>query len=190
MPQKKIAPRTISPWMIAPWIIPPRTVAPKENCSLPPTIAPEENCLPGNCPLTIKFSLKIVAPTQANSPQRVLRVNWGKLCIVYEHYNIPVLQLKSKNRFASIYFLQILTKPCRTPLIIEHLSVNASWFSSARTQKKYNFLEKLLQKKLQTNFIVNNNNRTIRAWYLREIPGEHTYFPKKTEILLIKMIRN
>ena len=39
------------------------------------TTAPEENCPPENCPLTIKFSPKIIAPTQADSPQRVLGVN-------------------------------------------------------------------------------------------------------------------
>ena len=38
--------------------------------------------------------------------------------------------------FTSIYFLQILTKPCRTPLIREKLLLNAFWFSYARTQKK------------------------------------------------------
>ena len=97
---------------------------------LPLTAASKENCPPENCPLTI------IAPTQANSPKRVLRVKWVKICIVYEYYNIRVLQLRSKNRFTSIYFLQILTKPCRTPLIREQLSLNASWFSSARMQKK------------------------------------------------------
>ena len=50
-------------------------------------------------------------------PQRVLRANWGKLCILYEYFNLRVVQLRSKNRFTSIYFLQILTKPCRAPLI-------------------------------------------------------------------------
>lgn len=45
-----------------------RTIAPLENCSL-------DNCPPDNCPLTIKCPQKIFAPTQANSPQRVLRVN-------------------------------------------------------------------------------------------------------------------
>ena len=34
-----------------------------------------------NCLITIKFPSTIIAPTQANSPQRVLRVNGGKLCI-------------------------------------------------------------------------------------------------------------
>ena len=76
------------------------------------------------------------------------------------------LQLRSKKWFTSVYFLQILTKPRRTPLIREHLSLNASWFSYERTQKKYNFLEKLIRKKIQKNFIVNNNNKIIRAWYL------------------------
>ena len=34
-----------------------------------------------------------------------------------------------------MYFLQVLAKPCRTPLIREDLSLNASSFSYARTQK-------------------------------------------------------
>ena len=132
---------------------------------------------PKNCPLTTKFPSKIIAHTQANSPQRVLRVNWGKL--VYEYCNIRVLQLRSKNRFTSIYFLQILTKPCRiTPLIREHFSLNASWFSSARTQK------------IQKNFIVINNNEIIGARYLREAHEEHTYLPNKTRIFPVKIIRN
>ena len=59
---------------------------------------------PENWQLTIKSSLKIISPTQANPPQRVLRVNWVKLRIVYEYHNIRVLQLRSKNRFTSIYF--------------------------------------------------------------------------------------
>ena len=33
-------------------------------------------------------------------------------------------------------------------------------------RKKYNFLEKLIRKKIQSNFIVNNNNEIIRAWSL------------------------
>ena len=76
------------------------------------------------------------------------------------------LQLRSKKWFTAVYFLQILTKPRRTPLIRGHLSLNASWFSYEQTQKKYNFLEKLIRKKIQKNFIVNNNNKIIRAWYL------------------------
>ena len=77
-----------------------RTIAPDENC--PPdkctrmiasrTIAPEENypppsLPPGPLPLTIKFPPKIIAPTQANPIQRILRVNWEKLFIVYQYYN-------------------------------------------------------------------------------------------------------
>ena len=119
--------------------LPPRKVAPRLN-------APEENFPPENCPLTIRFPLKIIAPTQANSPQRVLRVNWGKLCILYEYFNIRVVQLRSKNRFTSIYFLQILTKPCRTPLIIQHFTKCLLIFFR-QNAKKYNLLEKLIPKK-------------------------------------------
>ena len=43
---------------------------------------------------------------------------------------------------------------------------------------------------MQKNFIVNNNNGIIRAWYLREVPEEHTYLPKKTGIFSVKIIRN
>ena len=118
----------------------------KEWTPLPPlplTTASEENCPPENCLLTI------IASTQANSPKRVLRVQWVKTCVVYEYYNIRVLQLRSKNRFTSICFLQILTKPCRTPLIREQLSLNASWCSSARTQKITIFWKNWFGKKLK-----------------------------------------
>ena len=150
---------------------------------LPLTTASEENCPPENCLLTI------IASTQANSPKRVLRVQWVKTCVVYEYYNIRVLQLRSKNRFTSIYFLQILTKPCRKPLIRKHFSLNASWFSFAKTQKKKK-LWKIDSEKISKNFIVNNNNRIIRAWYLREVHEEHTYLPKMTGIFPVKIIRN
>ena len=113
--------------------IAPRIIAPKENYPL--DSCPREKLAPANCPLTMRCPSKIVAPTQANSPQRVLRVKWGKLCIVYEHYIIRVPQIRSKKWFTFLYFLQILIKPCRTPPIREHLSLNASWFSYARTQK-------------------------------------------------------
>ena len=66
--------------------------------------------------------------------------------------------------FSCEHFWQVLTKPCRTSLIREHLSLNASWFSYARTQKN-TFFEKLIRKKIQKNFIVNNNNN-IHVWYL------------------------
>ena len=121
-------PRAIAPWMIAPCIIAPQTITAEVNC-------PWGKLPPGKLPTHHKVSLENNCPHQANSPQRVLRVNWGKLCIVNEYYNIRVLQLTSKNWFTSIYILHILTKPCRTPLIIEHLSLNTSWFSSARMQK-------------------------------------------------------
>ena len=43
--------RTIAPWMIAPRQLSSRIIAPEENC-----------------PLTIKFPLQIIAPTQTHSP--------------------------------------------------------------------------------------------------------------------------
>ena len=136
--------------------MPPRKISPW-------TIAPEDNWPLENCPLNIKFPPKIIAPTQVNSPQRVLRVNWGKLCIVDEYY-LPIILPKVKKWFTSMYFLQILTKPCRTTFIRERFSLYASWFSYARTQKQYYFFEKLIRK-MQNNFIV-NNNKIIRVWYL------------------------
>ena len=148
----------LPPGKIAPgWLphrqLPTRIIAPEENCPrgrLPlGQLPPRENVPPENCSLTTKFPSKIFASTQANSPQRVLRVNWGKLCIVYDYVNTRVLQLRSKNRFTSIYFLQILTKPCRKPLIRKHFSLNASWFSFAKTQKKKKNCEKLIRKKYQ-----------------------------------------
>ena len=109
--------------------------APPDNCS--PVNYPEGNCLRGKLPPDNKISLEhSPPPTQANSPQRVLKANWGKLCIVYEYYNIQVLQLRSKRWFTSIYILQILMKPCRALLIRENFSLNASWFSYARTQER------------------------------------------------------
>ena len=56
----------------------------------------------------MKFPSKIISPTQATFPESVLQVNWAKLSIVNEYYNISVLQLRSKKWFTSIYFLQIL----------------------------------------------------------------------------------
>ena len=44
---------------------------------------------------------------------------------------------------------------------------------------------------MRKSFIVNNNNKMIRAWCLREAPEEHTYLPKKTvpvKLLEIKML--
>ena len=64
----------------------------------------EENCPPENCPFTIKFPSKIIVPTQANYPRRVIQVTWGKLCIVYGYYKIRVLQLRSKRWFAFMIF--------------------------------------------------------------------------------------
>ena len=49
-------------------------------------------------------------------------------------------------------------------------------------------MEKLIRKKIQKNFILNNNNKIIRAWYLSEALGEHTYLPKKTGIFPVKIV--
>ena len=130
---------------------------------------------PENCSLTTKFALKIIAPTQANPPQRVGRVKWGKLCNIYEQYCLRLKnhftkkyfsgrQIRIKKWFTSIYCLQILTRSWRISLIRKHLSLNVSWFSYTRTQKIL-FSEKLIQKKIQENFIV-SNSKIIRAWYL------------------------
>ena len=59
-----------------------------------------------------------------------------------------------------------------------------------RQNAKKKILEKLIRKKIQKNFIVNDNHKIIRAWYLREAPGEHTYLPKKSEIFQVKIVRN
>ena len=38
-------------------------------------------------------------------------------------------------------------------------------FLTPERKKKNNFLEKLIRKELQKNFIVNNDNKIMRAWY-------------------------
>ena len=146
-----------------------------------------------NCPLTTKVPSKIIAPTQANSPQRVLRMNWGKLSIVYEYYNMRGLQLRCKKWFTSICLLQILTKPCRAPLIRQHLWLKSSWFPYARTPKKEKINKQnknWFAKKIQKYYIENNNNTLIRVWYLQDVSAEHTYLPKKNGIFPVKIIRN
>ena len=123
MPSGRLSPGQLPPkWLLPPDNCP-RTIAPERKCprwkflpgQLPPgqlpsrkidprAIVPEENYSPENCPLIKKFPSKIIAPTQANPPQRVLCVNWSKLYIAYEYYNIRVMQLRCKNRFTSIHF--------------------------------------------------------------------------------------
>ena len=144
---------------------------------LPPRkIAREENCPPENCPLTVKFPPKIIAPAQTNSPQKVLRVNLGRLCIVCNYYCLWLKnhstkkyfsrrQIRIKKWFTSIYLLKILNKSARSSLIREHLSLNASWFSYARTEKKC-FFWKIYSEENTANFIVNNSNKIIHIWYL------------------------
>ena len=34
----------------------------------------------------------------------------------------------------------------------------------------------------------NNDNKIVRAWYLQEAPGEHTYLPKKTGTFSVKIL--
>ena len=53
-------------------------------------------------------------------------------------------------------------------------------FLTPERKKKIQFFGITDSEKIQKNFIVNNNNRIIPAWYLQEVPGEHTYLPKKT----------
>ena len=73
-----------------------RTIVPEEN--RPPDNCPSDNCPQGLLPQRIIAPRKIAPPyhkifPKNNSPysskfsQRYLRVNWGKLCIVYEYYN-------------------------------------------------------------------------------------------------------
>ena len=88
-------------------------------------IAPEDNC-----PHSSKFSSKSVM-SELRKTMHCLRVLSFKNHSIKSYF--PRLKLKSKKWFTSIYFLQILTKPCRTPLIRENPSVNAFWFSNART---------------------------------------------------------
>ena len=155
LPPRKIAPRTISPWMIAPGQLRLGLIAPEKNCTLnngsrgklpPGQFAPWKTA-PGKSPAQNKISFENNCPHSSKFRQRVLRVNWGKLSIVYEYYNIWVLQLSSKKGFTSIYLLQILTKPCGTPLIRKHLSLNASRFSYARTNKNTIFWKSWFGKK-------------------------------------------
>ena len=60
-------------------------------------------------------------------------------------------------------------------------------FLTPERRKKYNVLEKMIWKKIQLNFTVNNNNKIVLVWYLREAPREHTYLPKKTGIFPLKI---
>ena len=109
--QVKWCPDNCTQGKFPPGQLPPRWFPP-DNCppdnfpwrKLPPGQLPPRKTAP---PMTIaphhKISLEKNCPTQANSPQRVLRVNWGKLCIIYEYFNMPVLLLRNKKWFTSIY---------------------------------------------------------------------------------------
>ena len=140
MPPKKIALWTVTPWTIAPGKLPPHhKIYPKNNC-----------------PNSSNFFSK--------STMSELRKTMD--CLQNHSTKSYFSRLQIKKLFTSMYFLQILTKPWRKPLIRKHLSVNASWFSYARTQKIRFFRKTDSEKKIQKNFIVNNNNKIIRVWYL------------------------
>ena len=77
-------------------------LSPRKTASriiVPQIIAREQNFPRGKLPPHHKFSSKIIALTQVNSPQRVLRVDLRKLCIVYEHYCLRLSNHSTKNIF-------------------------------------------------------------------------------------------
>ena len=151
----------------------------------PWSIASKENYPLEDSPLTIKFPSTIIAPTQVNPPKE-----WTEENYALPMKDIRVLQLRRKKWFTSIYFLQILAKPCRTPLKRAPFTKCLLIFFGQNEKKKKQFLEKLIRKKIQKNFILNSNNKIIRAWYLREALGEYTYLPKKTGSFPVKIVRN
>ena len=128
LPPRKITPwiiahRIISPWMIAHQIIAPRTNTPR-------TIASEDNCPRGKLPPHHKISPENNCPHSSkflpkSTTSELKKTALSTSTIIKESF-YRRLQLRSKKWFTSIYFLQILTKPCRTPFIREHLSLNAS----------------------------------------------------------------
>ena len=66
----------------------------------------------------------------------------------------------------------------------------AADFLTPERKKKNNYSEKLIPKKIQKTFIVNNDNKIICARYLREAPAKHTYLPKKIAVFPLKIVRN
>ena len=72
-------PGKLLPIQLLPRQLHPKIITLVEICHPPSTPPPMENC-----PICIKFPLKIIASAQAYLHQRVLRVHWGKLCTVYE----------------------------------------------------------------------------------------------------------
>ena len=150
------------------WLI--ETIILSSICHASRTIAPRKIALE-NCPLTIKFLLKIIAPTQVNSPQRVLRMNWGKLCIV--HYALSrviitkvifqVCNLGVKLDWLSYVFTDVNQN-------LQNMTYKITPFAKRlliflrQSAKKFSFSEKLIRKKIQKNFIVNNHNKVILPW--------------------------
>ena len=101
----------------------------QENC-------PMDDCPPGNCPQEKLPCRKLHTHhktslenncchssklTSTSTTSELRKTMQSMSTIIYEYCNV-----KSKNRFTSIYFLHISTKPCTTQLIIEHLLLNNS----------------------------------------------------------------
>ena len=63
-------------------------------------------------------------------------------------------------------------------------------FLTLARKKKIQFFGKIYSEE-NTKKLIGINNRIIRASrYLRDVPGEHTYLPKKTGIFSVKINRN
>ena len=143
LPPRKIAPQIITPriiasGMIAPRIISPRTIALEDNCprgkfspgQLPPMKIAPGKLLPrykvyplNNHPHSNKLPSKRTT-SEPRKTMHCLRVLLLKNHSTKSYFSR--LQLRSKKWFTSAYFLQVLTKPRRTPVIRGHLSLNVS----------------------------------------------------------------
>ena len=142
---------------------------PLDDCPLriigPQTISPEDNCPwgknypTGKFPRHHKFPPKIIALTQVRLKEYYERMdrNYGlsTSTIIKESFHQKVISQGSKLGVKSYLlpsiFYRFLTKPCRKSLIREQLSLNASWFSYARTQKNTIFCKNWFGKKCKKN---------------------------------------
>ena len=141
--------------MIAPRIIASLGQLPPRKIDSSRTIAPEDNCSPrevdpGKLPPYHRKSSENNWLHSSKLPLKSTRSELRKTmhCVPVQKLFLR-LQLRNKKLFTSVYFLQIFTKPCRTPLKSEHLSLNASWFPYDRTQTKYNFWKNWFEKKFK-----------------------------------------
>ena len=125
-----------------------RAIAPEENCPLTIKFPPKNNC---------KKYYEWTEESYALSTSAINKDHSTKCCF-------SKLQIRSKKWFTSIYLLQILAKPCRTPLTREFTKYLLIFFR--QNAKKIHFFGKIDSEKIQKNFIVNNNNKMIRVWYL------------------------